>query len=552
LLKKRRHATEIDQALMPETRDVVVIGSGHNGLVAAAYLARAGLSVEVLERNAVAGGAVASEELTEPGYVHDTFSSWHPLFKLSAAFAELGEELGIRYCETPDATTANVRADGSATVAYRDAERTAEGFEPRDRVAYLKEMESFGETIPTVGQLFGVELFSPGAPKLGWQLARQLGLRRGLRFTSDLVSSARGWFETRFEGHAVSDLYSPWALHTGLPPDSAGSGFQALAIAGSLHAVGLPVVQGGARNFVAAFERLIAQHGGLVTTGGDVERIVTRGGRAVGVVEGGREIHATRGVVANTTPTQLYGRLLPDGAAPPAAVEQALKFRYSPRAGMQIHVALSEPLRWRDARLNEVPIVHISDGVGDVSLACAQAAAGLLPARPTVVVGQQATIDPSRAPAGAGTLWIQLQQVPYAPTGDAAGEIATSDGGWTPEVEHAYLERVLARIEPHVENWPTARGAAVALSPVEIERRNPNLVRGDIYSGDCELGQSYLWRPLPGFGAHSTPVESLYQCGASTYPGPGLNAASGRIVALRIIAGDGRLARARRLLRGRR
>jgi phytoene dehydrogenase-like protein len=373
-----------------------------------------------------------------------------------------------------------------------------------------------------------------------------------LRFASDLVSSARGWFETRFEGREVADLYSPWALHTGLPPDAAGSGFQALAIAGSLHAVGLPVVRGGAANFVAAFERFIQQRGGQISTGVEVERIITRGRRAVGVIAGGREIHARRAVIANTTPTQLYGRLLPQGAAPAPAVEQGVKFRYSPRAGMQIHVALKEPLRWRDTRLNEVPIVHISDGVGDVSLACAQAAAGLLPARPTVVVGQQATIDPSRAPAGAGTLWIQLQQVPYAPTGDSAGEIEVSAPTWTPELEAAYIERVLARIEPHVENWPAARGATVALSPVEIERRNPNLVRGDIYSGDCELGQSYLWRPLPAYGAHFTPVANLYQCGASTYPGPGLNAASGRIVALKIIAGDGRLARARRLLRARR
>ncbi len=537
---------------MPDTRDVVIIGSGHNGLVAAAYLARAGLSVEVLERNPTAGGAVTSEDLTDPGFVHDTFSSWHPLFKLSAAFAELGEELAIPYVETPTATTANVRADGSAALAYRDAEQTVESFDPRDRAAYLAEMQSFGETIPTVGQLFGVELFSGGAPKLGVQLARQLGVKQGLRFASDLVSSARGWFETRFEGREVADLYSPWALHTGLPPDAAGSGFQALAIAGSLHAVGLPVVEGGASNFVAAFERLITQHGGRITTGVEVERIITRGRRAVGVVAGGREITATRGVIANTTPTQLYGRLLQDGAAPPAATDQARRFRYSPRAGMQIHVALNEPLRWRDARLNDVPIVHISDGVGDVSLACAQAAAGLLPQSPTVVVGQQATIDPTRAPPGAGTLWIQLQQVPYAPTGDAAGEITTGEGTWEEALTNAYTERVLARLEPHVENWPAARGTTVALSPVELERRNPNLVRGDIYSGDCELGQSYLWRPLPGFGAHSTPVEDLYQCGASTYPGPGLNAASGRIVALKIIAGDGRLGKARRLLRGRR
>jgi phytoene dehydrogenase-like protein len=87
------------------------------------------------------------------------------------------------------------------------------------------------------------------------------------------------------------------------------------------------------------------------------------------------------------------------------------------------------------------------------------------------------------------------------------------------------------------------------LSPTELERRNPNLVHGDIYSGDCELGQSYLWRPLPSYGAHSTPVDALYQCGASTYPGPGLNAASGRTVAMRIIAGDRPLGRAARRLR---
>jgi phytoene dehydrogenase-like protein len=534
---------------MAETVDAVVIGSGHNGLVAAAYLARAGLSVEVLERNPVAGGAVASEELTEPGYVHDTFSSWHPLFKLSAAFAELGEELEVPYCETPEVTTANVRRDGTATIAYRDAARTADNLDPRDRAAYLGEMESFGETIPTVGQLFGVELLSGQAPKLGWQLARQLGFRRGLSFAADMLSSARGWFETRFESREVSDLYAPWALHTGLSPDGAGSGFQALAIAGSVHAVGLPVVRGGARNFVAAFERLIARHGGRVTTGTEVERILMKGGRAAGVAAGGREIHARRAVIANTTPTQLYGRLLPPGAAPAAAVRQALRFRYSPRAGMQIHVALKEPLRWRDSRLDRVPIVHLSDGVGDVSLACAEAAAGVLPAHPTVVVGQQATIDPSRAPEGQGTLWIQLQQVPYAPVGDAAGVIGADGSGWTAELESAFTERVLSALAPHVDNWPAARGAHATLSPVELERRNPNLVRGDIYSGDCELGQSYLWRPLPAYGTHATPVESLYECGASTYPGPGLNAASGRIVALRVIAGGGRLARAARLLR---
>lgn len=539
---------------MPETRDVIVIGSGHNGLVAAAYLARAGMSVEVLERNDVAGGAVRSEELTEPGFVHDTFSSWHPLFKLSPAHAELGAELqahGLEYCETPVETTANVLPDGSATIAYRDAERTAEAFHGDDRSSYLAEMQNFGATIGTVGELLGTELYSAAAAKLAWKLGRSLGRRPGLTFASDVLSSARAWFERNFDGPEVANLYAPWALHTGLSPDSAGSGFQVLAIAGSLHAVGLPVVRGGAQNFVRAFERLISEHGGRVRTGIEVERITTRGQTAVGVVAGGEEIEARQAVIANVTPTQLYGQLLQPGAAPEQAVREALRFRYSPRGGTQIHIALSEHLRWRDSRLDGVPIVHLSGGPGRVALACAQASAGLLPAEPTIVVGQPTVVDPGRAPNRQAVLWIQLQQVPYAPRGDAAGEIAVGDGSWGQDLISAFTERVLGALEPHVENWPQARGTTVVLSPTALERRNPNLVRGDIYAGDCELGQSYLWRPLRAYGSHSTPVERLYQCGASTYPGPGLNAASGRIVALRIIAGGGRISRATRLLPGR-
>jgi phytoene dehydrogenase-like protein len=532
---------------MTAARDAIVIGSGHNGLVAAAYLARAGLSVEVLERNAVAGGAVASEELTQPGFLHDTFSAWHPLFKLSAAHAELGAELaerGLAYAETPEETTANVLPDGRAVIAYRDPARTAEGLDPRDRDTYLAEIEAFGATIGTVGQIFGSELFSPSAAKLAWQLSRALGRRRLLAFTADVLSSAQSWFETRFKGPEVAELYAPWALHTGLSPDAVGSGFQALAIAGSLHAVGLPVVSGGSVNFVRAFERLIGDHGGHVTTGVEAERIVARAGEAVAVVAGGEQKSALRAVIANTTPTQLYGRLLGAGDAPAAAIEQGRRFRYSPRAGMQIHVALDAPLRWRDGRLDRVPIVHLSGGLQSVTLACAQAAAGLLPADPTVVVGQPSIVDASRAPEGRAILWIQLQQVPYAPRGDAAGEIDVGDGRWDEALTQAFTERVLGRLAPHVENWPGVRLATATLSPVEIERRNPNLVRGDIYSGDCELGQSYLWRPLPGYGSHLTPVGRLYQCGASTHPGPGLNAASGRIVGLAASAGPSRAARA--------
>ena len=451
------------------TVDAVVIGSGHNGLVAAAYLARAGWRVEVLERNELAGGAVATEELTRPGYRHDTFSSWHPLFHLSAAWAELGPELrerGLEYVNAEDVVTATALPDGSAVVAHRDAERTVAELAPADGRAYLEDLEALGASMDVVGELLGTELQSAHAARLAARLGRRLGVREARGFGALLARSARGWLETRFEGRQLGDLLAPWVLHTGLTPDDAGGAFQLTALAGALHEVGLPVVRGGSDGFVRAFVQLIEDTGGSVRTGTEVERIVMRDARAVGVETADGQVVAARAVIASATPTQLYGRLLPPGAAPERAVAEAHGFKYADRAGMQIHLALSEPPRWR---------------------------------------------------------------------GDAAGEIDVGDGTWTSELENAYADRIVARLASQIENLPAAIAGRAILSPAELERRNLSFVRGDIYAGATTLDQSYLWRPLPSFGSHRTPVPGLYQIGASTYPGPGLNAASGRIAALELL-----------------
>ena len=520
---------------MSRAADAVIIGSGHNALVAAAYLARAGWSVEVIERAARPGGAVISEELTQAGYVHDTFSSWHPLFHTSGAWAELGDELrarGLDYVNFDDVVTATARRDGSSVVAHRDPERTATELDPVDGQTYLRELGELGAHMPVLGELLSTELQSARAARLVATLAKAMGVRGGLEFTARTVASARGWLTERFTGPQLGDLLAPWVLHTGLTPDDAGGAFPMLALAGGLHEVGLPVVRGGSSRFTEAFVRLVEDYGGAVRCGTEVERIVVSSGRAVGVIAGAEEIRARRAVIANTTPTQLYGRLLSGAPVPPAVRAQADRYRYGRRSGTQVHLALSEPPRWRgDPRLAGAAIVHVTDGMDAVSRACAQAAAGLLPDRPTIVCGQPTVADPSRAPTGAALLWIQLQEVPPRPVGDAAGEIDVGDGTWTPELADAYADRVVAALAERIENLSSTTVGRAVISPAELERRNPNFVGGDIYSGSAELDQSYLWRPLPGYGSHATPVEGLYQCGASTHPGPGLNAASGRIVA---------------------
>jgi len=150
---------------MTDEADAIVVGSGINGLVAAAELARAGWSVILLERDAKIGGFIAAEERTLPGYLHDTFSSWHPLFVSGPAYAALGELLhrhGLEYRNTDGWVTASVADDGRATLAHRDPERTAAEFaHAEDRSAYLAMLKRLGENMASIGGLLGSEVRSP-------------------------------------------------------------------------------------------------------------------------------------------------------------------------------------------------------------------------------------------------------------------------------------------------------------------------------------------------------------------------------------------------------
>jgi phytoene dehydrogenase-like protein len=308
--------------------------------------------------------------------------------------------------------------------------------------------------------------------------------------------------------------------------------------AGTLHGFGLPVVAGGAGRFVTAFHSLLVSLGVHVETSFEVDRILVAQGRAVGVEAAGRPLRARRAVLASVTPAALYNQLLPEGAVDSALRIEAAHFRHG-RAAMQIHVALSEPLSWRDSRLQQVPLIHLADGSASTGVACAEADAGLLPRRPTVVVGQQYLLDPVRVPTGAAALWLQLQEVPYAPRGDAAGELDTTQG-WTKALAEGYANRVLDRVAGHAPDLRRKIRMIDVLTPDDLLARNPNAVNGDPYGGSAELDQSLLWRPLGSSGRHATPVDRLWHIGASTHPGAGLSGGSGHLVATTLIRGRAR------------
>ncbi|ASR34980.1 dehydrogenase [Prauserella marina] len=503
-----------------DTVDAVVVGAGINGLVAAAELGKAGWSVALVEAGERLGGFVDSGQRTLPGYVHDTYSSWHPLFVSGPAYGTLGDDLhrhGLRYRNTEGVLTASVARGGRTVLAHRDPEATTEGFEyPADRARYLRMLADVDPSVLAVvlsGEPRGTSALT-GMASLALR-GRLPGIRS---LTRDVVTSGRGYVRREFDGWEVDQLWTPWLLHAGLAPDQATGGFLLPVLAATLHGAGLPVVEGGARRFVAAFESLLATLPVEVRLGSAVEKVVVEDGKAAGVVAGGTTVRARRAVLASVAPDVLYEELL-GGARKPYP-----RFRQG-RAAMQIHVALAAPPNWRDPRLAGVPLIHLSDGAGSTGIACAEAEAGLLPRDPTVVVGQQHVLDPARVPDGAASLWIQLQEVPFAPKGDAARELDTS-GGWAGSLGRAFTNRVLARITEQAPGLSALVRHVDVLTPADLASANPNAVAGDPYGGSAELDQSLWWRP-----PHRTPVPKLWHIGASTHPGAGLGGGSGHLVA---------------------
>jgi len=501
--------------------DAVLVGSGVNALACGALLARGGWRVCVLERNDWLGGAIRTAELTEPGYLHDVFSAWHPLWVGGAAHAELGDELaarGLEYVNT-DLPTATAFPDGEAAFLVRDAEGNARELGPE----WPGVLERFFPNADLAFGVLGTELWSPAGLALAGKALRRFG-RTGLAaFAAEMLQTSRDWLEQTFASERARGLLAPWVLHTGLGPDAAGSGFMTQVIAVAVQEGGMPVPRGGGAKLAEALVRLIRDHGGTCETGRDVERVLVRNGRAVGVrLADGDEVGAGRAVIAGVTPTQLYERLLDAGDVPAEIREGARRFRYG-RAEMQIHFALSEPARWDgDERLSRTAIVHVTPGLDGVSRAVNEAERGLLPEEATVVVGQPLTIDPSRAPAGKGLLWIQLQELP-------------SRIDWNDDLRERYADRIQARLARHMPNLESSIVKRVALGPHDLERLNVNLVHGDPYGGALSLDQNFLWRPFPRSPGHRTAVERLWHIGASTWPGPGLGAGSGTLVAKELL-----------------
>ena len=220
-------------------------------------------------------------------------------------------------------------------------------------------------------------------------------------------------------------------------------------------------------------------------------------------------------------------RVLGGEKLPEAVSEGVANYRYG-KGDMQIHYALNAVPKWRSPGLEKTALIHLTSGLDGVSKATNEAERGMLPAEPTICVGQPTALDPSRAPEGKAILWLQLPEAPRFIKGDAAGEIAApADGRWTADVREKYADRVEAILRSHIENFDEAVIKRKVYSPADLEAMNVNLVGGDPYGGYCGIDQFFIWRPLKTSVNHTTHVPGLYHIGASSHPGPGLGGGSG-------------------------
>jgi phytoene dehydrogenase-like protein len=504
--------------------DAVVVGAGHNGLVAANLLADAGWSVLVLEAAAEPGGAVRSAEVTAPGFQSDLCSAFYPLGAGSPVLRELDlAGHGLRWRHAP-LVLAHVLPDDRCAVLSRDIEETAaslEAFGAGDGDAWRDEVASWGRLRDDLLESI-LRPFPPVRPAT--RLLRRLGAAEALRFARFGLLSPRRYGEERFAGEGGRLLIAGNALHTDLTPDSAGGAIFGWLLCMLGQEVGFPVPEGGAGRIVDALVARLAAGGGELVCGSPVVEVTVAGGRAVGVrTAGGDRVAATRAVLADVVAPRLYLDLVGSDHLPGRMVADLRRFHWD-AATVKVDWALSAPVPWTAEPARRAGTVHLGVDLDGLTEFAAALATRRDPAHPFLLLGQMTTADPSRSPAGTESLWAYTH-VPHDPAR-------------TGESVQAVVDRIEAVVERHAPGFRDLVLGRYVQGPRDLERQNPGTVDGAINAGTAGLHQELVLRPVPGLGRADTPIDRLYLAGASAHPGGGLHGACGANAARAALARD--------------
>lgn len=504
--------------------DIVCVGSGHNGLVAAAYLAVGGKKVLVLERNAWFGGGVVTRELTAPGFRHDQHSMAHIFIQANPLLLnddlKLKARYGLRYV-FPDLPMMSVFEDGTTLGLYRDSERTyAEiaKFSKRDAEAYREVSEQARAWMP----MFVASLYSPPIP-LGASYALLDQSREGRDMFRVMGMSSHDLLCERFENDRVRMHFARIAGENLVAPDEKGTGIGTFVFLGFLEAYGFGVPIGGSGSLTNALIACIEDHGGQVLANTNVAEIKVTRGRATGVVTSDARVFEARDGVIGAIHPHLLGRMIE--GIDPSVRKAAEATQFSEAACVTVHAALNAPLRFKAGEhVKAVMIELLPNEYEQLRRSFDDLRYGHLSHYPLVGIGSLTLFDPSRAPAGKAIAHIW----DYAP-------YTRRDGHSWDEEKGEFAQRMLSHVGKFVANvGPPDVIAYHCDSPVDMERTSPSFMHGDLHGIATTVYQSGSHRPTPDLGQFTIPgIERFYLVGPFQYPGGGVFGA-GRATAIRI------------------
>lgn len=527
------------------TYDAIVIGAGHNGLVCAAYLLKAGYSVLLLEKRPVPGGAATTEEVmpeTAPGFKFNLCAIDHEFIHLGPVVRELELHrygLDYLYC---DPVVFCPQADGRYFLAHRSVEQTCaeiarySDYDARkyaEFVAYWQRLMSAiaplfnapPQSIPDIVASYNMGALKDALSLVGGPTKALDFLRTMLISPEDLVCE---WFDTEVVRAPLARL----AAEIGAPPSQKGISVGASMLA-MRHEPGMSRPRGGTGALTRALVNLVTSLGGEILTEQSVKRVLIDNGRAIGVaVEGGPEYRARRGVISNIDARRLFLQCV--DPADVDAADRNLRERLERKiinnneTILKIDCALSEPPRFeaynhRDEYL--IGSVLIADSVRQVEKAHSLCTVGEIPdSDPSMYAVVPTVLDPSMAPEGKHTLWIEF----FAPYQIAGAEGTGLNGtGWTDDLKNKVGDRVLDKLAEYAPNLKNSMIARRVESPAELGERLGSY-KGNYYHLDMTLDQMVFLRPLPEIANYKTPVEGLFLTGAGTHPGGSISGMPGR------------------------
>jgi phytoene dehydrogenase-like protein len=507
--------------------DVVVAGAGHNSLVTAAYLAKAGLKVCVLESRPVIGGDTTSEELTLPGFLHDSCSSAHVLIQSSPMMKnnELHlDQYGLTYIK-PDTVATLPFLDGRNLTMYKDMEKTVAEFakfSPKDALAYRALLKDWSEVSTT----YASERYNP--PRKESEVLRMYeDLPNGERWLQTRMRSSREIIEERFEDEHSKAFLGWMAFQTVQPVHRKNTGFLAFSIVSGRQTNSWTLPRGGSIQLPLALKKFIEERGGRIILSSHVAKIIVENGRATGFeTRDGRKFFGKKACVSSIHIKDIVNMV--DKALIPDEFSSSVK---NWRVGVTlfvIHYALSEAPKYK---AENGTIISGTGGAAE-SLENLARSGAMIENRdlnwetPPLLLVCSTVSDSSRAPPGKHTYKV----IVFVPGDPRKGSWDDLKDEYSKAVEE-YLAKLTANFGKEI-----ILGRVVE-SPLDLSRRNPANWGGSCHGGDMASDQNGLFRPAPGWSNYRMFVPGLYQTGSCTHPGGSVSGAPGRNAA-RVILED--------------